>query len=470
MASSGWQGQQDIQTGKYPKMALNLRIDGITHSGTNLRVWGAVRAVVTSGNIYYNGVYVSWPGGGYSQNMNPVSTGGYVDWGFDTTIGGVAQTTTGYTFTASLSAGSTASGSASWWITFNASSSSPATPSVSIASIQEFGATLNVSLSSYGQPSGEANRYIEGAVLGQSTYGGRYRYKTQKAVNSATFVVDNSGATNANNPLTIVPNTQYWYGAYATNTAMANNTVAGTFITRPASISSLTTNDLGHGNISISVSHGTEGSAANVSTEYSTDGETWLAAPEPFVVHISQATTISVRRRNSSGATPVATTSVVPFVSAKLYCSVDGAAADIKKLYAPIAALTSLTATPNGALILGSPDTAKLAAKATAAYTEKFNAGYQLNEVVVTYDSSAQEFSVNMKLDNGTTTEDNWVVSGEGLGAANATLADWGIQVQEASVASSTIAIDGSYGHVSKEIKKLYGSADGESKLIYEVL
>lgn len=127
MASSGWQGQQDIQTSKYPHMALNLNVWDVYHSGTTLTFKATVRAVVTSGNIYYNGVAVSLTGGGtITKNMNPVSTGGFVDFGtFNCTVTGVPASTATYSVTASLSAGSTASGSAAWTLNFSSSGLPP---------------------------------------------------------------------------------------------------------------------------------------------------------------------------------------------------------------------------------------------------------------------------------------------------------------------------------------------------------
>lgn len=121
----------------------------------------------------------------------------------------------------------------------------PSGLNVSISSIADTGASFSVSLSSYGTPSNEANRYIEASIMGQSTYGGKYRWATKKAVTAATIAVNNNSATNSSNPLTIVPNTQYWYGAYATNTSLSISKVQGTFTTLPAYITSITANDVG---------------------------------------------------------------------------------------------------------------------------------------------------------------------------------------------------------------------------------
>lgn len=207
---------------------------------------------------------------------------------------------------------------------------------VSISSVADTGATFSVSLNSYGTPSSEANRYIEAAIMGQSTYGGKYRYDTYTAKTSATITVNNSSKTNSSNPLTIVPNTQYWYGAYATNTVMSTSTVKGTFITLPAYISDVTVNDVGGGEVTVSVVHASEGSAATAYTEYSYNQTDWTTVQDTFSLTVHSVTTIYVRRRNSTGTTPVRTVSIVPATTVKLYGSVNNQAKEIRKLYGSV--------------------------------------------------------------------------------------------------------------------------------------
>lgn len=207
---------------------------------------------------------------------------------------------------------------------------------VTLSSIQDTGATMMVTLSSYGNPSSEANRYIEASILGQSTYGGKYRWATKKAVTSATITVNNNSANNSSNPLTIVPNTQYWYGAYATNTVMSTSMVKGTFITLPAYISDVRVNDVGGGEVTVSVVHASEGKAATVYTEYSRNKTDWTTVQDTFRLTVHVATTIYVRRRNSTGTTPVRTVSIVPATTVKIYGSVNNQAKEIRKLYGSV--------------------------------------------------------------------------------------------------------------------------------------
>ena len=212
----------------------------------------------------------------------------------------------------------------------------PSGLSVSISSIADTGASFSVSLSSYGTPSSADGRYIEAAIMGQSTYGGKYRYDIAKNKASSTITVNNSSKTNSSNPLTIVPNTQYWYGAYATNTSLSISKVQGTFVTRPAYITSITAHDVGQGEVYFTVNHAAEGSANTVVTELSYDQKTWQTVSDEFNLSLSRQTTLYVRRSNNSGSTPIFSISVTPSTRVKLYGSVNNQAQEIKKLYGSV--------------------------------------------------------------------------------------------------------------------------------------
>ena len=212
----------------------------------------------------------------------------------------------------------------------------PSGLNVSISSIADTGASFSVSLSSYGTPNSANGRYIEAAIMGQSTYGGKYRYDTATNKSSATIAVNNNSKTNSSNPLTIVPNTQYWYGAYATNTSLSISTVKGTFITRPAYITSITAHDVGQGEVYFTVNHASEGSANTVVTEFSYDKKTWQTVSDSFNLSLSGQTTLYVRRTNNSGSTPVFSISVIPSTRVKLYGSVNNQSKEIKKLYGSV--------------------------------------------------------------------------------------------------------------------------------------
>ena len=91
-------------------------------------------------------------------------------------------------------------------------------------------ATIKVSISSYGVPSGTDGRYIEAAILNQNSYGASYRYAVARNTTSSTITVNNSSNANPSS-FNIEGNHKYWYGGYASNTQASTSTVTGSFYT-----------------------------------------------------------------------------------------------------------------------------------------------------------------------------------------------------------------------------------------------
>lgn len=212
----------------------------------------------------------------------------------------------------------------------------PSGLSVSVSSVADTSASFSVSLSSYGTPSAADGRYIEAAILDTSTYGNPYRWNIARNTTSATIVVDDATASVSTSRLNVIGNRQYYYGAFASNTSLSISTVGGTFTTLPAYITDVTVDDQGQGVISFVVSHASEGSAATVTTEYSLDQSTWVAASDSFTLNLYSATTVYIRRISTAGSTPVYSVSVSPRVGIRLYGSVNGEATQIKKLYGSV--------------------------------------------------------------------------------------------------------------------------------------
>lgn len=193
-------------------------------------------------------------------------------------------------------------------------------------------ATLDVSIDSYGTPSGSANRYIEAAVLGSSSYGAPYRYATATATTASRISVTN----NSGGSVVITPNTTYHYGGYATNTVRSANTVTGQFATLPA-VPVITATDRGHGQIAFTVTHGTEGSAETITEEYSADGgTTWIAITGgAFTLTLSAQTTVEVRRASAAGISR-ATITVAPEFTTDIYVSIGNKTTPTIKAYGSV--------------------------------------------------------------------------------------------------------------------------------------
>lgn len=237
MASSGWQGQKNVQTSVYPHMALNLRVDSISHSGTTLTVKGVVRVICTSGYISYNGATVSLTGGGSKTiNLN-LSSGGTADTGtFTCTINNVSATTTSKSVTATLSAGSVASGSASWTLTFDASTSAPTGLYINSISSTWDSVSGTVGLSSYGTGSG--TKQLQMVVLYESYVAGlphRWDRTTSGALSYNATVNNNSTAASAG-AIDIKGCGLYYTGVYATNGSDATRFAGPSIYTPPAPV------------------------------------------------------------------------------------------------------------------------------------------------------------------------------------------------------------------------------------------
>lgn len=207
---------------------------------------------------------------------------------------------------------------------------------ITVNTIADTSVTFNVTLSSYGMPSSTDGRYIEAALLDTSTYGNPYRWSTVRNASSASITVSDSTASASSDRLNIIGNRRYHYGAYATNTVLSTKVVKGSLITRPAYITDVTVTDDGTGNMTISVQHANEGTADTVYTEYSLNQSSWTAVQDTFTLELHSATTLYIRRRNSTGSTPVRTVSIVPATTVKLYGSVNNQAKEIRKLYGSV--------------------------------------------------------------------------------------------------------------------------------------
>ena len=238
MASSGWLGQKNIQTSVYPYMALNLRIDSISHSGTTLTYTGVVQVVCTSGWIDYDNATVTLTGGGSKTVNLHLSSGGTKNTGsFTCTVNNVSATTTSKTVTASLSAGSVASGSASWTLSFNASTSAPTGLYINSVTTTWDSVSGTVGLSSYGVGSG--TKILEMLVLLQTYTASGIPNRNEKVTNGAmsqTFTVSNSSTAGAAGAIDIKGCGLYYTGVYATNGSVPTRYAGPTVYTPPAPV------------------------------------------------------------------------------------------------------------------------------------------------------------------------------------------------------------------------------------------
>ena len=137
---------------------------------------------------------------------------------------------------------------------------------ITINSRKTNSAKFDVSLSSYGNPSGVSGRYIEAAILGQNSYGSNYRYAIASNTTSSTIEVTNS--SNQGGSLTIKSNTRYYYGAYATNTQVPTSLVKGQFYTLPGTPTARNFAALSSSSASFDVTETSEGTGQTTQLQY----------------------------------------------------------------------------------------------------------------------------------------------------------------------------------------------------------
>ena len=467
MASSGWQGEQTIYAGggSAPRLDGDLYISSITHSGSDLRVTGQVEVInPASGSINYNGAYI-WCSGGWSttDNLNSnYGTRGTWYYNFDVTIGGVSASSTSYTFSMGVNAVQSG-GSISWTIYFDQSGTAPSTPTATLVAAGPDWADIDVSITSWGSPSGSASRYIEAAVLGSSSYGAPYRYKQELASMSKTFHVDNSGYGG----LTITPNTQYRYGGYVSNTVMNASTVGGTFTTLPA-VPVINALDQGHGAIDVTVTHANEGSAETVTEEYSIDGgTTWTTITGGvFTLNLSTQTALTVRRSSTAGVSSD-TVTVTPQFDVAIYGSVMNQSRLITKAYAsmPVLHLATMSVSNVSYMTIN-----------TDVFMEKFNSlsrddsrniikTLSMDGALTAIDVSSYGGTIYINLGFGSDTV-SWITD-------SAELAEYGIVMTGpgshayADCVTTTVTVPDEVGY-SKKVAKIYASVAGKTKLVFE--
>lgn len=305
-------GSYFYQDSSFPNPTMNL--GGTTYTDTDF------------GNRVRSGIYV---GDVYSTT-------------FSRTVAGTGDRTV--TWTAGSGGRSDFEGTWSKTVNFPVEYTAPTGLSVSVAEIYPDGAKLNVSVSSYGNPSSASGRYIEAQICASNDYTGSLRkYKHGPSSTSAQITVTNSDYTGGN--LNIVANTQYYYGGYATNTQLSTSKIAGQFVTlaHPPAMSVVETGtdyaiikyelraDGGYyaKNIQYSMNNGSTWiTGATINTESATSGT--------FTINNLTADTsyhLKTRVSTSAGETAGNDVSFSTFQDIRFYGSVNGLTTNVNKLY-----------------------------------------------------------------------------------------------------------------------------------------
>lgn len=306
MASSGWQGRQDLYTvNAWLKYRGDINIQGMTRSGTSLRVWGQLALCCVAGSsggggsqtVNYgiqaavNGsggkVKTSTSASSYAKTFNEGTN--YVI-GFDTTFTNVSESASTYTVTAEYKSCYNDSCSSTYWSkSLNWTLTLPTNPTgLGVDSITSGWDTNNnratisarAYLSSYG--SGGTMKSLSLLALTQSYVAGlphRWSNTTSGTTSFNTTLSNGSSCADAG-CIDIKGASDYYLGVFADNgTSQSRYAYPNKVYTQPSPLASLTySQSQGATNVTVSFT-ATGGSSSlngsnNVTTQYrySTNG------------------------------------------------------------------------------------------------------------------------------------------------------------------------------------------------------
>lgn len=510
MASSGWQGSQYIYT-VYSEIWGNLRIDGITHSGTDLRVWGVLRIEGKgSGCSYFNnGIH------GYTESQSDalivgggvnVCSGNTFDRSFDVTIHNVSTSATSYNFDTYFYACNANNCSSKyfdvrlrWTISFSASGSGPSGAAVEYVSSTWNSVKIKSSVSSWGSGySGTPN--LEQIVVLPTATTSNWKTTGRRVLKNATTSLTNTNTVKNNNSiifdggLTIKGASKYKVAAYASTNIGSTDVLDNTIIYTPPAPGQLTyvidPNDDGKQTITY------VGVPANNATDYTQslltrtvrykgqNDANWtyienasqiaLDASTTQLINIPASTTTAVEAwmtyngLKSQVSKANLTNNQDPV---KLYCSMGNKAELVEKLYGrgPSRALTGVSFTLNS--FWSAFDEQLFLSKFNGrdpSFMKRVARGATLQRISISRGPSV--YYLEFKLSD----ESSYSVAAaasSSQGICNQAAA-WGITVPSEVGYGGQIDVTTTYDFSdvylsARKIKKLYASVNGVAKLIY---
>ena len=240
MATSGWQNEQTWFTySSNIRLIGNIRVDSITHTGTNLRIKGAIAAGARGSSNYYftYSDYTSYaqPEGGSKIALGGKGKtwkvgGGDVQVAFDVTISNVSTSTTSRSFYVNFYGPNTNSVKATlrWTLSFNASGTAPTGGYIYYADSTWNSIKATIGISSWGGITGE----YRGVIVTGSTNGsadtvttsnwetkGRRDYRQSSSSTSLTFTATTGNTVAVDSPIDIKGLLHYKLAWLAKNTA-----------------------------------------------------------------------------------------------------------------------------------------------------------------------------------------------------------------------------------------------------------
>lgn len=371
----------------------------------------------------------------------------------------VSATATSHTFNLRTSDGYKVSFS----VSFPAGTTPPATPTCSAAA--QSASLINVAwgISNLGNPTGSVSLY------NGTTNNPTNLLQTKTTTGSWTFGNDQRTA-----------NTTYYYKATASNSAGSASSSVVSATTYPAGVTSLTVDSVTSDSVTITAVYGASGNALttdagcriNGSGTWDTidtdmQGTTQTYTLGPFLPETTN--TVEIRVSTSVGSSPAASVTFTTPPPVKFYGSVNDQSELVKKMYGAAPSSIAVNSYYLGTEeIITSFNSADFEAYAIADYPDIIRK--DVSGLRFDYDMSDQSITITALFKEGTSGQ---LYSGALLlGTVKATrlgcdgVADL-ISTPPSSDLTDTVTLDTTVSYATKIIKKLYGSVNGQTKLIY---
>ena len=498
MASSGWQTWNNLYTSSfgYDYFKCSIRIDSITHSGNTVTVSGAYGVKNDGGysSYYVYPINAAITGSGYSQVTSRnqwIGTNEIAAVGFTTSFTASAGSTSANVTVEWSYNNGTAYNAYTYTLYFDASYTAPTGLSVSNIVRGQDSFTATVSVSGWGGTGSSSTRYRELQVWTQGMVEPRRYEAVFGDSTSGTITCGNSSSGS----LTIIPNTMYRIGCYASNGSLNTGSQSvGDYTTLPptTSLSNVeVTQTTARFIYSVPNQGGTydmvlkkqlDGGTAETVTTLTGSGTksgeitiTGLAADTTHTLVVSLSTSAG---EVVSNTVTFSTTPVPP--ACKLYCPAlqnnQYVLKQVKKLYGPTNKhISSINpSVTQGPATCSVSDTSLLLSKlqADTTLTSAVAAGGSVRWIQITAAplSGSQRVGVYLYYYDGTgTSKSKTLKAATTVASVQTFLSNWGISYNVGSSVSGHTYVYpyASYVYDRKEIKKLYGSVNDVTKLIY---
>ena len=339
-------------------------------------------------------------------------------------------------------------------VTFESGETAPTTPTVSATSVAESSITMSYGTTSFGNPN-------SGTI---TLYGSTRAYPI-----STVLASEQTTGTSSYIWSSLTPNTRYYTKAVAENTAGLStvSSVYGTVTLPPTA--SLSYIGLSGTTASFTYSTPNQGGAYDMILKYQLDSGNSVTVDTLTGSGIKTGTfDISNLSLGQHTITISLTTAAGEVVSNTVTFTVTEPG---PKLYGPVLGVTGVNPTTPSAAVssIDSNDFEEALNTWMASNQRRFTTGSRPYQFIIRRQTSTTQVVLSLKQEGSSIYPETILYqdTASSLADLRQYLASWGISCSTASTTwTATITINGTYGNIAKQVKKLYGSVAGQTMTV----